>query len=482
VLTELLYASAQAFPGRVALREGDRKLTYEDLVQRVERLAHGLAGRGVRPGDSVALVLPSGSDFVTAYFAIAGLGASVVPLNPAYKRPELEACLRACGVRSVIAGAAGVATCETIAAAWDAPLQVIVAGPGASGAVTLDALVDGNGPATLEPRGPGEVAMQQFSSGSTGRPKRLCRTHGQVSAEAASYTWVEPEDRVLCAVPLFHTYGLGCCMLAALRNAATLVVMGEPNPFLLNRGRALALLERDAITVFPSVPFQLRLLAEAPEDGDLSALRLCFSAGSALEPETFTAFRERFGVPIRQLYGCTEAGTLTVNLDADPVTTAASVGRPAGDVRVDVTGGEVVVSSPALTDGYADEPELNHDAFRHGWFRTGDLGALDAAGRLYLTGRRKQLIEVGGYKVDPVEVQDVLRAHPQVRDAVVVGVPANGGETVKAVVVPGRELSDRELLRYCREHLAGFKVPQILERRSEIPKSPLGKVLKKYLV
>jgi long-chain acyl-CoA synthetase len=151
-------------------------------------------------------------------------------------------------------------------------------------------------------------------------------------------------------------------------------------------------------------------------------------------------------------------------------------------VQVDVAGDEVIVASPALTDGYADMPELTRDAFRHGWFRTGDLGHLDPEGRLYLTGRRKLLIEVGGYKVDPIEVQDVICAHPQVREAVVVGVPANGGEAVKAVVVPGVELSDRELLRHCREHLASFKVPQIVERRAEIPRSPLGKVLRKYLV
>jgi long-chain acyl-CoA synthetase len=387
-------------------------------------------------------------------------------------------------VRCVIAGAAGLATCQRVAASWDAPLQIIGAGPAPAGSVTLDGLIEGNGPAALEPRGPGEVAMQQFSSGSTGRAKRLCRTHGQCAAEANFYSWIDPRDRVLCAVPLFHTYGLGCCMLAALRNAATLVVMDEPNPFLLRRGAALELLEREAITVFPGVPFQFRLLAEAPEQhADLSALRLCFSAGTALDPDTFTAFRDRFGIAVRQLYGCTEAGTLTVNLDMDPVVTAASVGWPVGDVQVDVADGEVLVASPAMTDGYADMPALSREAFRHGWFRTGDLGRLDPDGRLYLTGRRKLLIEVGGFKVDPVEVQDVLCAHPQVREAVVVGVPANGGEAVKAVVVvPEVELSDRELLRHCREHLASFKVPQIVERRTEIPRSPLGKILRKHLV
>ena len=481
MLTDLLYASAAAYPDHVAVREGDRDLRYAELVQRVECLAHGLAARGVRPGDAVALLLPNGADFVTAYFAIAGLGASVVPTNPAFKRDELEFSLRSCGVRSVIAGPASIAVCERIAASWDDALQIIGTGPDA-GDVTLDSLVEGNQPLALESRGPGEAAMQQFSSGSTGRPKRLCRTHGQCMAEAQAYTWIEPEDRVFCSVPLFHTYGLGCCMLAAMRNAATLVVMQEPNPFVLHRGRALELLERERITVYPGVPFQFRLLAEAPEDADLSALRLAFSAGTSLERSTFDAFRERFGVPVRQLYGCTEAGTLTVNLDRDPVATAASAGLPAGEVQVAVVDGEVVVASPALTDGYADMPELNADAFRDGRFRTGDLGELDPDGRLFITGRRKLLIEVGGYKVDPVEVQDVLCAHPKVREAVVVGVPANGGEAVKAVVVPIHEPSDGELLRYCREHLASFKVPQIVKRRDEIPKSPLGKILRKYLV
>jgi long-chain acyl-CoA synthetase len=209
----------------------------------------------------------------------------------------------------------------------------------------------------------------------------------------------------------------------------------------------------------------------------------------------FEAFGERFGLLVRQLYGSTETGFMTVNLDPDPVATFESVGTAAGDVEIRIIDedgdtlpvgeeGEVVVSSPAMTDGYSDMEELNREAFRDGYFHTGDLGRLDDEARLYLTGRKKLLIEVGGYKIDPIEVQDVVVAHPKVQEAVIVGAEGRveGEEIVKAVVVPSEDLEDREVIEFCRERLANFKVPQIVEFREEIPKSPLGKVLRKYLV
>jgi long-chain acyl-CoA synthetase len=146
--------------------------------------------------------------------------------------------------------------------------------------------------------------------------------------------------------------------------------------------------------------------------------------------------------------------------------------------------GEVTIASPAMTEGYSDMDELNREAFRDGYFHTGDLGRFDDEGRLFLTGRKKLLIEVGGYKVDPIEVQDVVVAHPKIQEAVVVGAEGRveGEVIVKAVVVPIQDLDDREVIEFCRERLANFKVPQVVEFREEIPKSPLGKVLRKYLV
>jgi long-chain acyl-CoA synthetase len=452
MVTEFLYANAAARPEGTALVHGDERISHRELLERVERAAAGLAERGIGPGDAVALVLPNGPAFVTAFFAITGLGAIVAPTNPAFKADERDFCFSACGVREVIEDQA-----------------------------TVDRLIDEHPGRRLAPRAPEETFVYQFSSGSTGRPKRLARTHGQLRAEADSYTYVTPDDRLFCAIPLFHTYGMGCCLITAARHGATLVFLEEPNPFVLQRGRALELLEREQVTVFPGVPFNFRHLADAPTAADLSALRLCFSAGTALPREAYDAFLDRFGIPVRGLYGCTEAGTLTADLDPEPV--PGSAGTPVGDVRVRIDEGEVLVSSPALTRGYSDMAELNAHAFRDGWYRTGDVGYLDDAGRLFVTGRKKLLIEVSGHKVDPIEVEDVVRAHPAVREAIVVGIANGGGEqTVKAVVVSGEGCGEREVIDFCRERLANFKVPQIVEFRDEIPRSPLGKVLRKYLV
>ena len=206
-------------------------------------------------------MLPNGPAFVTAFLAITGLGAIVVPLNRQFKVDELAFCLKACGAREAIADEE-----------------------------EIERLIEGHPRKPIDPRLPEETLVYQFSSGSTGRPKRLARTHGQLWAEAESYTWITSEDRLFCAIPLFHTYGMGCCLVAAPRNGAALVFLDEHHPFQLSRGRALDLLERERVTVFPGVPFQFRLLADAPGDADLSSLRLCFSAGTALPRAAFDAF------------------------------------------------------------------------------------------------------------------------------------------------------------------------------------------------
>ena len=496
MLMELLYENASARPDDVAIVYRDERVTHRELVDRVERLGQGLAAQGIEAGDAVALLLPNDPSFIASYFAITGIGGVVVPVNPAFKQDELDFYFRQSSVRAVISDERSAGVCERIVAGWERPAQVITTSSAHGQALTLDMLME-HEPAKLEPRSADEALVYQFSSGSTGRPKRVARTHGQCGGEAGYYPelGIEASDRIFCAIPLFHTYGMGCCMFAAAATGATLVILEDPNPFLLRRQRALELLERERATIFPGVPFNFRLMAEAPASADLSSLRLCFSAGTALPRPFFDAFLEKFGVPVRQLYGCTEAGTLTANMDEDPVATFESVGSPVDGVRVCIededgeqvpTGsiGEVAVKAPGLTNGYADMEELNSQVFREGYFITGDLGRLDDEGRLTITGRKKLLIEVGGYKVDPIEVEDVVLAHPKVGEAVVVGVLGKvaGEEVVKAVVVPSEEVEERELIAFCQERLANFKVPQVVEFREEIPKSPLGKILRKYLI
>jgi long-chain acyl-CoA synthetase len=497
MLMSLIYEQAQARPDHTAIVYGEERIGLADLVERIERLAGGLRGRGIGPGDAVALVLRDDPWFVASFHAITALGAIVVPLNPAFKQAELEFCFRSTGVRAVISDERAAGVCERIAAGLEGEVEVISTSAAHGQAHTLDALLEEGSAERLPARSAQENLVYQFSSGSTGRPKRVPRTHGQCAAEAGLYEslGLTHEDRIFSAAPLFHTYAMGACLFGAAASGATIVILEDPHPFLLRRHRALELIERERATIFPGVPFNFRLMAEAPAAADLSSLRLCFSAGTALPRSSFEAFGERFGVLVRQLYGSTETGMITANLSEDPVATFESVGPPVGDVRVEIVDeegvalsvgetGEVTVASPAVTLGYADSDEANREAFRDGRFFTGDLGRLDEHGLLYLEGRKKLLIEVGGYKVDPIEVQDVILAHPCVSEAIVVGVSAEteGEEAVKAVVVPGEDCEEAELISFCRERLANFKVPRTVEFREEIPKSPLGKVLRKYLV
>jgi long-chain acyl-CoA synthetase len=471
-----------------ALVYGDERLTWAELREQVEALAGALVAHGFGQGAPVALVLPNVPEFVIGFLGVMRAGGVVVPLNPHFKEAELEFHFRECGVRAVITDSDGAPTCNGVAARLESPPEVIP---------SIEPLVEEGGAAPAQP-GADDDAVFQYSSGSTGRPKRVPRTHRHLRAEADAYATaigLTGDDSVFCTIALFHTYGMGCCLLAAVRTGATLVLFDNPNPFMLQRGRALALLERERCTVFPGVPFTFRVLAEASEQADLSSLRLCFSAAAALPRSTFKAFHDRFGVPVRQLYGCTEAGCVTVNMDGDPVGTAESVGVPLEGVElriVDEAGapveegriGDVLIRSVAMPAGYGDPAELNAEAFSDGWFHSGDRGRIDEAGRLVLTGRVKRLIDVRGDKVDPVEVEDVLAVHPKVAEVVVLGVSSDvpGEETVKAVVVPAGDAQERELIRYCRERLADYKVPSRVEFREEIPTGPGGKVLRSALL
>jgi long-chain acyl-CoA synthetase len=274
-------------------------------------------------------------------------------------------------------------------------------------------------------------------------------------------------------------------------NGATMVVLESLNP-----REVLAVLEKEGITLYPGVPFMFKLLNETRLNRrpDLSRLRLAFSAGAALDPPVSRNFYKGFGLHVRQLYGSTETGSVTINLDPDIEPTIESVGRamfPAEVAIFDESGdplpngetGEVGIRSPAMTNSYDGLPEATATSFRNGFFFPGDIGRMDAAGRLTITGRNTFFINVAGNKVDPAEVERAIAAHPKVSEAVVLGVKAPyGGEMIKAVVVARETCEPGEILEVCKGRLAEYKLPKLIEFRDEIPRSPLGKVLRKYLV
>jgi long-chain acyl-CoA synthetase len=497
-LMELLYERFEERPDAEAIVHGEERISFAEMIERIERLASGFAAAGLKAGDSVALLLRNDPWFIYCFHAVTALGAVAVPIDPAFKRAEIAAHFTAAEVRWVLSDERIAGVSEAIAASSERPMQVFTTNEAAGNNMSIRHLHQSGSPGRLPIRDE-EPMIFQFSSGSTGRAKRLIRTHANAAAEGRLYQacGFGSEDRVLCAVPLFHNWGLGSCVFTQAVVGSCIVVLPDPHPFLLRRHQALELIERERVTIFPGVPFNYRLMAEAPTDADLSSLRLCFTAGTALPRPIFEAFGQRFGVLIRQLYGTTETGMISANTGPDPVATSASVGEPSQEVAVAIVGeggealppgeeGEVTVGSPAMTDGYVGEgmDEQNRIAFRDGRYFTGDLGRFGEDGLLYLTGRTKLLIEVGGYKVDPIEVEDVILEHPAVAEAIVVGLPGQvqGEELIKAAVVPSAEVDGKELTAFCRERLANFKVPQTFEFRDEIPRSPMGKILRKYLV
>lgn len=506
MLSNMLRESAKKHAEKTAIVYDNLRVSYKELYDNVSGLSKGLRSLDIKQGNCLALILPSCPEFITGFYAAAKLNATLLLVNPALAEAEIKHYISDSEAVAIITDSLRTDACRNIIAEADKKIDLIVTGKNTSPDICFSDLVKDGEFDDKEDIFEGDV-VYQYSSGSTGRPKRVVRTQKNLYYEASNFhstVNTSFSDNILCIVPLFHAHGLGNCMLAATYSGATLTILEDLKkngetikvPFVLRQQRVLELVEKENITILPGVPFIFRALADTPNDYqvDTSKLRLVFSAGNFLPKETFDKFTNRFGIPLRQLYGCTEAGSFAINLEQEDEIHFDSVGRPMNNNEVKIvddngnplpngTIGEIAIKSLALTRGYCNMPELNEKAFRAGFFLTGDLGKKDEKGNLYITGRKKIFIETVGNKVDPIEVEDVLVTHPKVKEAVVVGIKCPfKGETIKAVIVPHGECQEREIFLYCKDRLADFKIPRIIEFREAIPKSPLGKILRKDLI
>lgn len=488
-LSGLFLSAAEKFSSRTAVIEDGISVTYEDLVRSARAFASLLSSRGVVKGDRVAIFLPNSIEFVTAVFGVSLSGAVSVPINSSFKTGEVGFYLEHSGARLLVTGddlintAAEASSGRGIEAVSIKGDKASWKFPGEYSGQPFDSNVR-----------PEDEAIYLYSTGSTGKPKRVARTHYNLSALADNHTetvgWTH-KDRVLFTVPISHTYGFGN-FISAVKAGAAVVVSGD-----FNRNRVLDILVKESITAFPSVPVMLDVLSKTylASPIDLSSLKLVISAGAPLEERTFYRFHEKFSIYPRQLYGSTETGVISINLcDEDEIGERFnSVGRPVKNVIVKVFDeegkeaaagelGEIAVRSPSMTTGYYGLPEETARVFRNGYYFTGDLGRIDEEGYIYITGRRKFLINVGGFKVDPTEVENLLSQHPDITEAAVLGIKdRSGNERVKAVIVAGRPIEAREVLEYCRDRITEYKIPQIIEFRHELPRSPTGKILREQL-
>jgi acyl-CoA synthetase (AMP-forming)/AMP-acid ligase II len=483
-----LLTPAPAGQTAIILPDQNIRITYGALRSQVESVAGALAAFGIRPGDRIGMALPNGLPTIVGFLA-ASMAGTAAPLNPAYKEDEFRFYLDDTRARVLLLPPDGAD--EARRAAGD-DVRVLTIGMDAAGVVSLAGLQSG----PITPPKVDDVALILHTSGSTGRPKRVPLSHANLSISAANVArsyGLTSTDVSLCVMPLFHVHGLVASTLATLSTGGTVVVPGKFNPLSFWR------VARDhGVTWYSAVPTLHQLLLARAEAGGArpagaEKLRFIRSCSASLPPPVMHDLEERFGAPVLEAYGMTEAAHQMASNPLPPgQRKPGSVGRGT-DVRVsimDANGkhlgpgerGEVVIQGPNVIKGYESNPEANATSFVDGWFRTGDQGFLDADGYLTLVGRLKELINRGGEKVSPREIDEVLLAHPAVAEAVCFGVPhPTWGEEVAAAVVLRDTATESELLAFCRERLSDFKRPKQIHITDAIPRTATGKIQRRIV-
>ncbi len=494
MLTGLLTRNAAVRSSKAAIVQGQRRVSHEELEHETAQCAALLRSHGVNRGDVVAIILPNCPEFVIAFFGAMRVNAIALPLNPGYTVAEVRCFLAEKLARVLITDAAHASACRDSVS--DATKVIVFDGEVFGSEINVDPI-----PAAAEPF-TGD-ALYLFTSGSTGSTKRVLFTQRNLFSEAQNFvesTGIGPDDPILCPVPLYHSYGLCLGMLDAAFTGATLVLEPEPDlPFSSRCQRLLELLREEEIRVFPGVPWQFAVLADMPGDvaGPFQNLKWCMSSGDLLPQRTYDRFLARTGRRIRSFYGSTEAGSVTMETGPEKDVAFESVGAPLKNVSLTIRDrdglamapgetGEIWIHSLALPPtGYDDDAERTKEVFRDGCYNSGDLGHIDAQGRLFLSGRKQSAINVGSYKVDAAEVEAALLEIAGVREAAVVGVEIpHAGTMVKAVLVISQadgSLRESEIRTFCRRRLAMFKVPRIFEFVTALPRDAMGKVLRREL-
>jgi oxalate---CoA ligase len=471
---------------------GRGHLSYGELRGLIEKTAGALNGMGIGRGDRIAIVLPNGPEMGTAFLSVAACG-SAAPLNPAYTKDEFAYCLEDLGAKLLLVEAGSASAAVAAADALEIPVvRIDWTDTDPAGWFQFAHSGAQRAPARLGWSQRGDEALVLHTSGTTSRPKvvplstgNLLASAGNVSASLA----LGPSDTGLSIMPLFHIHGLIASLLATMSAGACVICTPGFNAL-----KFFQWLQAADATWYTAVPtMHQAILARALRNTEavkFSRLRFIRSSSSSLPPPVMAELEQTFDCPVIEAYGMTEACHLIASNPLPPAARkAGSVGQAAGpevaimDAAGSVLGrgesGEIVIRGANVFSAYENNPEANASAFSDGWFRTGDLGVLDTEGYLTISGRLKEIINRGGEKIAPREVDDVLQAHPAVDQIVTFALPHDKlGEAVAAVVVfkEGQSAEVSELRDFAAQKLAGFKVPSKIIIRDEIPKGATGKL------
>ncbi|HRO58047.1 MAG TPA: long-chain fatty acid--CoA ligase [Burkholderiaceae bacterium] len=485
-----------------------RSISYKELDALSSRLAHAMSSRGIVAGDRVALFLPNVPEFAVTYYAAQRIGAVPVSINAIFRAAEVEYLVNDSGARVVftmpeLAGFVIRERCPGVehvivvdgpsATPADGPITAS-ATPTAAGTEALSEWIDGQ-PDRFDPvdRAADDPAALLYSSGTTGFPKGVTLTQSNIAsnvATAAKYSGYRPDDRLAAFLPMFHVYGQNYILNAAIVSGATVSLFRRFVP-----GQVLGAIERDRITMFFGVPtIFIGLLSMDLSPYDLSSIRYEMSAAATMPEEVSRRWTERFGRRVFEGYGLTECSPFACYNDLVEHR-FGSVGRAVEGFELAIFDeedreqprgewGEIVIRGPGVMKGYWNRPEDSERTLRGGWLHSGDIGRMDEDGYVYIVDRVKDMINVSGFKVWPAEVEQYLYRMPQVQELAVYGVPhPEKGEQVAVAIVPkaGHALDAEQVIAWCRESIAAYKVPAIVEIVDELPKSPTGKILKRVL-
>ncbi len=489
-LARIMTTAAEESPEGIAVKLDDTELNYAVLGEGSARMAGLLKAKDVGPGDRVAVMLPNVPYFPVAYYGALRMGAVVVPMNVLLKAREVQFHLEDSGAKVLIA--------------WADFEEAALGGAQGAGAEYVPVkqgefeqlLVEAEPDHALADCAGDETAVILYTSGTTGQPKGAELTHDNLyrnaTVAASTLGEITEEDRLLGALPLFHSFGQTCTLNAAICERALLSMIPRFDP-----AKALEIIQRDRITIFQGVPtmYNAMLSVENRDDYDTSTLRMCMSGGSAMPAETMRSFEEAFECKILEGYGLSETSPVASFNHPDRERKPGSIGTPIEGVEMKVVdddgsevaqgeAGEIVVRGHNVMKGYWNRPEATEEAIKDGWFYTGDIAKVDEDGYFFIVDRKKDLIIRGGYNVYPREIEEVLYEHPAIQEAAVVGVPDDElGEEVGAAVVlkPGEELDADAVRKYVKEQVAAYKYPRSVWFLDELPKGPTGKILKREI-
>lgn len=478
----------------VAFAAPDRQpMAHAELRAHLRRTVDSLNAAGIGRGDRVAIVLPNGPEMASAFLSIAA-GATTAPLNPAYRAEEFEFYLSDLNARALVVEAGSTSPAVAVAAKLGIPLlELSVAADSPAGAFTLAPQVPAAAPAANGGlAGPDDIALVLHTSGTTSRPKIVPLTHRNVTASArhiGETLALTPADRCLNIMPLFHIHGLIAAVLSSVAAGGSVYVTPGFNAL-----KFFAWLDEAKPSWYTAVPtMHQAILARAdrnPASVQGASLRFIRSSSASLPPQVMGKLEETFRCPVIESYGMTEAAHQMASNQLPPgqrkpghvgVAAGPEVAIMAADGTLLPQGaeGEVVIRGPNVTPGYENNPKANAENFTNGWFRTGDQGVMDADGFLRITGRIKEIINRGGEKVSPLEVDEVIMDHPAVQQVVTFAMPHDklGEEVAAAVVLREGQSADEATLRaFAAARLADFKVPRRIVILEEIPKGATGKL------